>query len=178
MEDELLMALLYILNVEKMRSAFSCSLYFFPFSFISSYHLLLICHILFLVFYFYHIGRILTLKYMSNVSCCRYLTGHQLAGESSVEGYISALKRGCRVVERKWSLVPSWRAVINEQLPSGAVINIVFWLGSDKLLSCFFARFSLFSPNGSITGCDSSLGNFCYFSMLLNFAFMHLSSGY
>ncbi|MCL4125685.1 UNVERIFIED_CONTAM: hypothetical protein GTU68_045445 [Idotea baltica] len=28
-----------------------------------------------------------------------YLTGHQLAGESSVEGYISALKRGCRVVE-------------------------------------------------------------------------------
>lgn len=28
-----------------------------------------------------------------------YLTGHQLAGESSVEGYISALKKGCRVVE-------------------------------------------------------------------------------
>jgi len=28
-----------------------------------------------------------------------YLTGHQLTGESSVEGYISALKKGCRVVE-------------------------------------------------------------------------------
>uniref|UniRef100_A0A6A7FWA2 Phosphoinositide phospholipase C n=1 Tax=Hirondellea gigas TaxID=1518452 RepID=A0A6A7FWA2_9CRUS len=28
-----------------------------------------------------------------------YLTGHQLAGESSVEGYISALKKGCRLVE-------------------------------------------------------------------------------
>ncbi|XP_063604355.1 1-phosphatidylinositol 4,5-bisphosphate phosphodiesterase eta-2-like [Penaeus indicus] len=28
-----------------------------------------------------------------------YLTGHQLAGESSVEGYISALKRGCRLLE-------------------------------------------------------------------------------
>ncbi|KAK4328303.1 hypothetical protein Pmani_001287 [Petrolisthes manimaculis] len=28
-----------------------------------------------------------------------YLTGHQLAGESSVEGYISALKKGCRLLE-------------------------------------------------------------------------------
>ncbi|XP_068245715.1 1-phosphatidylinositol 4,5-bisphosphate phosphodiesterase delta-4-like isoform X3 [Palaemon carinicauda] len=28
-----------------------------------------------------------------------YLTGHQLAGESSVEGYVSALKRGCRLLE-------------------------------------------------------------------------------
>lgn len=28
-----------------------------------------------------------------------YLTGHQFAGESSVEGYISALKRGCRLLE-------------------------------------------------------------------------------
>ncbi|XP_047486033.1 1-phosphatidylinositol 4,5-bisphosphate phosphodiesterase eta-2-like isoform X2 [Penaeus chinensis] len=28
-----------------------------------------------------------------------YLTGNQLAGESSVEGYISALKRGCRLLE-------------------------------------------------------------------------------
>ncbi|XP_071545060.1 1-phosphatidylinositol 4,5-bisphosphate phosphodiesterase delta-4-like isoform X4 [Panulirus ornatus] len=28
-----------------------------------------------------------------------YLTGHQLAGESSIEGYISALKRGCRLLE-------------------------------------------------------------------------------
>ncbi|KAK7063226.1 hypothetical protein SK128_007129 [Halocaridina rubra] len=29
----------------------------------------------------------------------RYLTGHQLTGESSVEGYVSALKRGCRLLE-------------------------------------------------------------------------------
>ncbi|XP_050703506.1 1-phosphatidylinositol 4,5-bisphosphate phosphodiesterase delta-4-like isoform X2 [Eriocheir sinensis] len=28
-----------------------------------------------------------------------YLTGHQLAGDSSVEGYISALKKGCRLLE-------------------------------------------------------------------------------
>lgn len=28
-----------------------------------------------------------------------YLTGHQLTGESSVEGYISALKKGCRLLE-------------------------------------------------------------------------------
>lgn len=32
----------------------------------------------------------------------RYLTGHQLAGESSLEGYVSALKRGCRLLECKY----------------------------------------------------------------------------
>ena len=35
-------------------------------------------------------------------------------------------------------------------------------LGFNTLLSCFFAGFLLFSPNGSVTGCDSSLGRFCY----------------
>jgi hypothetical protein len=33
----------------------------------------------------------------------RYLTGNQLSGESSVEGYIDALKRGCRCVERAYA---------------------------------------------------------------------------
>jgi len=30
----------------------------------------------------------------------RYLLGGQIAGESSVEGYIEALKMGCRCIER------------------------------------------------------------------------------
>lgn len=32
---------------------------------------------------------------------CSYLVGNQLSGASSVEGYVDALKRGCRCVERK-----------------------------------------------------------------------------
>ena len=51
-------------------------------------------------------------------------------------------------------------------------IIIVFRLGSDK------PGFLLFSPNGSVTGCDSSLGSFCYSRIILHFAFMHLLSGY
>ena len=31
----------------------------------------------------------------------RYLTGNQVTGESSVDGYINALKKGCKCVERK-----------------------------------------------------------------------------
>jgi hypothetical protein len=33
----------------------------------------------------------------------RYLTGNQLSGESSIEGYIDALKRGCRCVECEYA---------------------------------------------------------------------------
>ena len=36
------------------------------------------------------------------------------------------------------------------------------WLGFNMLLSCFLAGFQLFSPKGSVTGCDSSLTSFCY----------------
>ena len=42
--------------------------------------------------------------------------------------------------------------------------------------SCFFAGFLLFSPKGSVTGCDSSLGSFCY-SPVYFFSRMHLHSG-
>ena len=31
------------------------------------------------------------------------------------------------------------------------------WYGFNTLFSCFFAGFLLFSPKGSVTGCDSSL---------------------
>lgn len=31
----------------------------------------------------------------------RYLIGHQLKGDASIEAYISALKRGVRVLERE-----------------------------------------------------------------------------
>ena len=57
-------------------------------------------------------------------------------------------------------------------------IIIVFMLGSDKVFSSFFALFLLFSPKGSVTGCDSSRGSFCYSRVILHFAFMHLLSGY
>ena len=57
-------------------------------------------------------------------------------------------------------------------------IIIVFKLGSDKLFSCIFAVFLLFSAMGSVTVCDSSLGSSCYSGMILHFAFMHLLSIY
>ena len=38
-------------------------------------------------------------QYYISSSHNTYLTGHQLYGESSVDGYISALKRGCKLVE-------------------------------------------------------------------------------
>jgi len=41
--------------------------------------------------------------------CFRYLTGNQLSGESSVEGYIDALKRGCRCVECAYAWFVSFR---------------------------------------------------------------------
>jgi hypothetical protein len=41
--------------------------------------------------------------------CFRYLTGNQLRGESSVEGYIDALKRGCRCVECAYAYFVSIR---------------------------------------------------------------------
>ena len=41
--------------------------------------------------------------------CFRYLTGNQLSGESSVEGYIDALKRGCRCVECAYTYFVSIR---------------------------------------------------------------------
>jgi hypothetical protein len=45
--------------------------------------------------------------------CSRYLTGNQLSGESSIEGYIDALRRGCRCVECECALfiligIPVW----------------------------------------------------------------------
>jgi hypothetical protein len=36
-----------------------------------------------------------------NTLCCSYLTGNQLRGEASVEGYVHALACGARVLERK-----------------------------------------------------------------------------
>ena len=45
-------------------------------------------------------------------------------------------------------------------------IIIVFRLCCDKLFSCFFAGFLLFSSKGSVTGCDFSLGSFCYSPVL------------
>ena len=35
-------------------------------------------------------------------------------------------------------------------------------LSFNTLFYCFFAEFLLFSPNGSVTGCDFSLESFCY----------------
>ena len=57
-------------------------------------------------------------------------------------------------------------------------IIILFRFSSDKPFTCFFAGFLLFFPKGSVTGCDWSLGSFCYSGMILHFAFMHLLSGY
>ena len=57
-------------------------------------------------------------------------------------------------------------------------IIIVFRVGSEKLFSCFFSGFLLFSPKGSVTGCDSSIGSFCYSRIILHIVFMHLRSGY
>ena len=54
-------------------------------------------------------------------------------------------------------------------------IFTVFRLGSDTLFSCFFAVFRLFSHKGSVTGCDSSLGSFCYSRMIFHFE-VHASS--
>ena len=34
--------------------------------------------------------------------------------------------------------------------------------GLITLFSCFYAGFLLFSPKGSVTGCDSLLASFCY----------------
>ena len=48
------------------------------------------------------------------------------------------------------------------------------WLDFNTLFSCFFAGFLLFSPKGSVTGCDSSLGSFCY-SLVTSFR-VHASS--
>ena len=45
------------------------------------------------------------------------------------------------------------------------------------LFSCFFVGFLLFSPKGSATGYDSSLGSFCY-SPVYFLSRMHLHSGY
>ena len=36
------------------------------------------------------------------------------------------------------------------------------WYGFNTLFFSFFAGFLLFSPKGSVTGCDSSLESFCY----------------
>ena len=53
-------------------------------------------------------------------------------------------------------------------------IIIVFRLVCDKLFSCFFTEFLLLSSKGSVTGCDSSLGSFCYSS----FRIYDILSGY
>ena len=57
-------------------------------------------------------------------------------------------------------------------------IIIVFRLGSYKPFSCLFAGFLMFTLKGSVTGCDSSLRSFCYYRMIIHFAFLHLVSGY
>ena len=51
------------------------------------------------------------------------------------------------------------------------------WLGFNMLFSCFLAGFLLFSSKWSVTGCDSSLGSFCY-SIAYFLLLMHLHSGY
>ena len=51
------------------------------------------------------------------------------------------------------------------------------WLGFNTLFSCFFAGFLLLAHKGSVTGCDSSLGSFCY-SPVYFLSRMHLHSGY
>ena len=51
------------------------------------------------------------------------------------------------------------------------------WLGFNTLFSCFLAGFLLFSPKESVTGCDSSLGSFCY-SPVYFLSRMYLHSGY
>ena len=50
-----------------------------------------------------------------------------------------------------------------------SIINITcyvyyycIWLSFNSLFFCFFAGFFLFSPKGSVTGCDFSLSSFCY----------------
>ena len=46
-----------------------------------------------------------------------------------------------------------------------------------NMLICFSAVFLLFSPKGSVTGCDFPLGSFCY-SPVYFLSRMHLHSGY
>ena len=47
----------------------------------------------------------------------------------------------------------------------------------NTLFSHFFAGFLLFSPKGSVTGCDSSLRSFCYPPVYF-LSRMHLHSGH
>ena len=50
-------------------------------------------------------------------------------------------------------------------------------LGFNMLFSCLFSGFPLFSPMGSVTGCDFLIGSFCY-SPLYFLSRMHLLFGY
>ena len=50
-------------------------------------------------------------------------------------------------------------------------------LSFNTLFSCFFAGLRLFFPKGSVTGCDSSLGSFCY-SPVYFLSRTHLHFGY
>ena len=56
-------------------------------------------------------------------------------------------------------------------------IIIAFEKCFKTLFSCLFAGFLLFSPKGSLTGCDSLFGSFCY-SPVYFLSRMHLHFGY
>ena len=37
--------------------------------------------------------------------CCSYLLGRQVVADSTIEGYVAALRRGCRLLERTYGAV-------------------------------------------------------------------------
>lgn len=51
-------------------------------------------------------------EYFCSSSHNTYLVGHQLVGESTIEGYIRALLHSCRSVERKFPLILSFSRIV------------------------------------------------------------------
>ena len=50
-------------------------------------------------------------EYYISASHNTYLVGHQLVGDSTIEGYIRALLHGCRSVERKYYCLPKLHTI-------------------------------------------------------------------
>ena len=59
----------------------------------------------------------------------------------------------------------------------GRSLILLSFPGDPQGISCFFPWFLIFSPKGSVTGCDSLLGKF-YYSQVYFLSHEHINSGY